>query len=106
MDFTTYYTDVMLDNKIGSKTIPEWMIAFSAKESYGLKDLSIKSWDEFITRAKNDDELTEKYVRHYHRFSEAFVLRNNDTIEHKKDILQRTRAVNPIYDILVRPGSQ
>ena len=77
----------------------EWKEDISSKQSYRLKDFSLKSWDDFITRGKTDDKLTQLYVKHYNRFSEAFELRNNMSIESQRKLLKKQRTVNPIYDL-------
>ena len=62
--------------------------------------MSVQSWDQLITRVKTDENLTEKYYNHYHRFSEAFLKRNNNSIQQKRDIILNQRVVNPIYGLI------
>ncbi|XP_054156915.1 sphingomyelin phosphodiesterase-like [Oppia nitens] len=99
IDFTMYYSNVTEDNIEGRKVLPKWSFGYSAKQSYQLESLSTKSWDEFITKAKTDDNLTKTYFQRFYRFSEAFLVENQYTIEDMRQNLQNRKAVNPIHDI-------
>ena len=98
LDFVMYYSNVTEDNIEGQKVVPKWTFGYSAKESYGLDSLSTKSWDQFITRAETDDNLTKTYFQHYYRFNEAYIKVNPTTIDQMIENLQKRRKINPIYD--------
>ncbi|XP_054162145.1 sphingomyelin phosphodiesterase-like [Oppia nitens] len=73
LDFTTYYSNITQDNIDGKQIVPKWQIAYTAKQSYQLSELSKEAWDAFITRADTDQKLTDLYFSHLHRFTDAYI---------------------------------
>ncbi|GMS96571.1 hypothetical protein PENTCL1PPCAC_18746 [Pristionchus entomophagus] len=65
LDSETYATD--LDEANAKDEEPKWYLEYSAKESYGLADLSPASWADLINRMAVDDELFNKFHRFYFR---------------------------------------
>ncbi|KAJ3219213.1 Endopolyphosphatase [Dinochytrium kinnereticum] len=62
LDFVQYYTDVEKDNKRGSV---KWEIEYSAREAYGINDLSVRSLVEVV---KGFYEEGSKTLPMYRRF--------------------------------------
>jgi len=76
LDHSTYYFDMSQANE-GSLN-PQWMLAYSAKEAYGLNSLNPSDWYELALNMETNDTLFQTYYSFYHRFSPAFAACDDD----------------------------
>jgi len=60
LDYDHYITNIEDANKNDK---PVWKKEYSAKAEYGLKDLSVASWDDLWHRFSTDDALFQKWYR-------------------------------------------
>jgi sphingomyelin phosphodiesterase len=66
IDYDQYYLDVSVLPPGGDVTPPTIVKLYSAKEEYGLPDLSPQSWLDLLDRFRTDPELLQKHLLHSH----------------------------------------
>lgn len=65
VDFKTYYADLEKSNAMDTTTKMVWDLEYSAKEAYGMADLSPQSWSDFMENMKTNMTLFEVYLKHF-----------------------------------------
>ena len=67
-----HHTDL---NKINSDDVVYYNVEYSAKETYGLPDLSPSSWESFVTQLKQNNTLFQEwYVRMFSGYPQVICL--------------------------------
>uniref|UniRef100_A0A7E4V9S7 Sphingomyelin phosphodiesterase n=1 Tax=Panagrellus redivivus TaxID=6233 RepID=A0A7E4V9S7_PANRE len=67
IDFETYFLNL---SSTTDRSYPRWELLYSAKEEYGLADLSPKSWQTLSKRVLTDIDTYDKFVKNYARRSD------------------------------------
>ncbi|GMR31695.1 hypothetical protein PMAYCL1PPCAC_01890, partial [Pristionchus mayeri] len=67
LDAETYTTD--LDEANAKDQEPKWFLEYSARDAYGMPDLSPASWSTLIDKLITDDDLFRKFHQYYYRSS-------------------------------------
>lgn len=62
LDYIQWNTDLVEANKNGKI---DFRLFYTAKDAYGLDDLSAASWSKLVDRMKSDDSLFQKYWLFY-----------------------------------------
>ncbi|VDO55733.1 unnamed protein product [Onchocerca flexuosa] len=62
VNFHTYFLNLTRTNEMNA-TSPTWELLYSAKEEYGLKDLSPKSWDHLINEITYQKTTYDKFIK-------------------------------------------
>jgi sphingomyelin phosphodiesterase len=68
IDVLTFFTNVTKANEVGELS---WEFLYSAKEAYGLSDLSPQSWLQFATKLETNDQLWAAFDRNYYTAGES-----------------------------------
>uniref|UniRef100_A0A8R1XMU1 Sphingomyelin phosphodiesterase n=1 Tax=Onchocerca volvulus TaxID=6282 RepID=A0A8R1XMU1_ONCVO len=66
VNFHTYFLNLTQTNEM-NVTSPVWELLYSAKEEYGLDDLSPASWDHLISEITYQKATYDKFIRNSHR---------------------------------------
>lgn len=94
LDYHQYHMNLTKANELYEHGIePEWELMYSAREMYGLKDLTPASWAGLLERMKHNDTLVDWY--HYNRYGRS------KTEFAKCDIECRHTALCEIENVIV-----
>lgn len=63
LDHANYYMDLPSANAQGPTVDPVWAELYSAKQEYGLTDLTPRSMNELFQRLVADDSLFQLYYK-------------------------------------------
>uniref|UniRef100_A0A0N5AMZ5 Sphingomyelin phosphodiesterase n=1 Tax=Syphacia muris TaxID=451379 RepID=A0A0N5AMZ5_9BILA len=64
-DYSTYFLNLSLAD--GKKDL-QWEFLYSAKETYGLQEISAKSMNSLIDKIITDDRIKQQFIRRFKRF--------------------------------------
>ncbi|RCN25337.1 hypothetical protein ANCCAN_28952 [Ancylostoma caninum] len=67
LDIENYYADLDESN---SESPPVWKLLYSAKEEYGLRDLSPRSWNKLVDSIVSNEKMAQKFFRNAFRVEE------------------------------------
>ncbi|CAG2108614.1 unnamed protein product [Medioppia subpectinata] len=90
LDYETYYLN-LTDANIHRDSKPiEYKLSYSAREAYGLQDLSAESWHQLVLRLNKDQQLFSKFYDYFFNRSDNIGADNVCTTKQcRRDILCR-----------------